>query len=157
MKLLTALILIAAALATSPASAADCDYCTAIQGTSPPYRTVTDLAGENSNLLISIALLYHGTIADLEATDDNGWTMLHWAVEVVNNDSYGGYDAQYTQVSGNQNELSFNEQVYQAAKVYMHKRANPNIVNNVGESALIRAVAKNDERMVNILFLATKY
>ena len=133
-------------------AAADCDYCTAIQGTSPPYRTVTDLAGgENSNLLIRMALLYHGAIADIEATDDNGWTMLHWAVEVVNNDSYGGYGARYIWGSGNQNELSFNEQVYQAAKVYMHKRANPNIINDSGETALLRAVAKNDARMVNII------
>ena len=141
-----------AALFWQTAAAADCDYCTAIQGTSPPYRTVTDLAGgENSNLLIRMALLYHGAIADIEATDDNGWTMLHWAVEVVNNDSYGGYGAQYTWGSGNLNQINFNEQVYQAAKVYMHKRANPNKVNHAGETALMRAVLKNDERMVNIL------
>ena len=133
-------------------AAADCDYCTAIQGTSPPYnKTVTDLTSEDSNLLISMALLYQGANDDLEATDDNGWTMLHWAVEVVNNENYGGNSARYTWGSGNLNELSFNEQVYQAAKVYMHKRANPNIINDSGETALLRAVAKNDARMVNII------
>ena len=142
-------ILTVAALATSFALAADCDYCTAIQGTSPPYDETLAIVA-NSNDLTKMALLYDGTIAELESTDDNGWTMLHWATEVVNNDSYGGYDAQYFNDSGEQ-YINFDEQVYQAAKVYMHKRANPNKVNNVGESALMRALAKNDERMVNIL------
>ena len=141
-------ILTVTALATSFALAADCDYCTAIQGTSPPYNQTL---APNSNDLTKMALLYVGAIADLEETDDNGWTMLHWAVEVVNNENYGGNSARYTWGSGNLNELSFNEQVYQAAKVYMHKRANPNIINDSGETALLRAVAKNDARMVNII------
>ena len=138
-----------AALFWQTAAAADCDYCTAIQGTSPPYDETLALIA-NSNDLTKMALLYQGAIADIEETDDNGWTMLHWAVEVVNNENYGGYGVQYFNDSGVQ-YINFDEQVYQAAKVYMHKRANPNKVNNVGESALIRAVAKNDARMVNIL------
>ena len=122
-------ILTAAALATPSALA--CHYCSGI---------ITP--NDNDVPLARLNFLYIGTTGRLQETDENGWTMLHWAVEAA---------------AESQTELkplafeAHRENLLRATRIYLQKRADPNIKNNAGETALMRAVFYNDAEMVNIL------
>ena len=109
-----------------------CAYCPIVRG---------EIHG---NILLELAKSYSGSKHYFEKQDDNGWTMLHWATEVVDNDNYDVVSSEYGFVD-------YDEQVYLSAKNYMHKLADPNITNNAGETALMRAVYNNNHKMVSII------
>ena len=122
-------ILTVAALATPSALA--CHFCSGI------------IQPNNDDVpFAQLQILYIGTIQQLEEKDDNGWTMLHWAVEAA---------------AESQTELkplafeAHRENLLRGVRVYLQKRADPNIKNDAGETALMRAVFYNDAEMVNIL------
>ena len=122
-------VLTVAALATPSALA--CHFCSGI------------IQPNNNDIpFTQLHFLYIGTISQLQETDDNGWTMLHWAVEA----------AAETQTS--LKPLAFEahrENLLRGARVYLQKRADPGVKNDAGETALMRAVFYNDAEMVDII------
>ena len=137
-------ILTAAALATSFAFTqqrvrtfveVDCHYCESI---------THEQIGVPVSTLVNVYIL--SRFSYLEDQDSStGWTMLHQIAEYTSE--------AFTAVHASQRALPEHvERAYFAARVYMQKRGNPDIKNNVGETALMMAVAKNNHRMVDILF-----